>query len=146
MGVEYYLSGVKEEKGYYEFTFDYILNNTPVFINYNSKSQDKALINNAVTITANSKRVINCWWLIKKFTQGNETGQYYVDFSSFISLLDNMFQDNESLNFKNFSIEDISVSYEVKSGSENQSLEPVWVITTKNNDYYAIPMRKKKGD
>jgi hypothetical protein len=139
-GVEYYLSSIREERDYYEFRFDYLIDGIPVsFNNYKSKGKDPKTLNSAVTIEANSSRVLNCWWVLKDFGLNTEKNEYNVSFADY---LPEIFKGHNNSSSKNFSINDVDISYEIKSGADNKNVEPAWVITTNDDTFYTVPMRK----
>ena len=70
-----YLSGINSDKdGYYTFTFDYKVNQNPVsFLDYPVNTGQEGFVNNAITINANRKKVLSCYWIIKEFSIGNSS-------------------------------------------------------------------------
>lgn len=135
------LSGIGDKgRGYYEFTFDYEVGGIPVFTDYKSNGKDAARLTNAVTIRANSKRVINAWWVMKRFEQGSES-KYNVNFEGF---LDNTFKDYNTLKKdKDFFIRDINISYKIDSMMPAKTtLEPVWAVSAADGRNYVYPMQK----
>lgn len=144
-GADIYLSGIKDnEGGYYTFTFDYKVNQRPVsFINYPVNSAKDSSLNNAITITANKKKVISCYWILKEFLVGRDKLKimtYPLD------LLEDTFVKYDYLNFSNFSVKDVSISYEAKYGTKGEKLMPVWLIESIDGKFYVVEMKKKKGD
>jgi hypothetical protein len=144
-GADIYLSGIKDnEDEYYTFTFDYKVNQRSVsFINYPVNSGKDSSLNNAITITANKKKVISCYWILKEFIIGRDKLKirtYPLD------LLEDTFIKYDYLNFSNFSVKDVSISYEAKYGTNNERLRPVWLIETIDGKFFIVEMKKKKGD
>ncbi len=144
-GAEIYLTGVKDNyEGYYTFTFDYKVNQRYVcFYNYPVGSGDGQFVNNAITISVNKKKVLSCYWILKEFSIGSnslEIRTYPYD------ILDDVFKKYEYLNFSNFSVKDVSMSYEMKYSTVDKNLRPVWLIESIDNKYYVVEMKEKKGD
>jgi len=144
-GADIYLSGINSEKeGYYTFTFDYKVNQRPVsFLQYPVNTGIEGFVNNAITINANKKKVLSCYWILKEFSIGSNTLKirtYPFD------LLDDVFKKYEYLNFSNFSVKDVIISYEGKYSENEEHLRPVWVIETIDGKYYTVEMKDKKGE
>ncbi len=138
-------TGVKDNyEGYYTFTFDYKVNQRYVcFYNYPVGSGDGQFVNNAITISVNKKKVLSCYWILKEFSIGSnslEIRTYPYD------ILDDVFKKYEYLNFSNFSVKDVSMSYEMKYSTVDKNLRPVWLIESIDNKYYVVEMKEKKGD
>lgn len=144
-GAEIYLTGVTDSyAGYYTFTFDYKVNHKNVcFYNYPIGSNDGQFVNNAITIRVNKKKVISCYWILKEFSIGNSS----LKIRTFpYDILDDVFKKYEYLNFSNFSVKDVNMSYEMKYSTVNKQLRPVWLIESIDNKYYLVEMKEKKGD
>lgn len=144
-GAEIYLTGVKESyEGYYTFTFDYKVNQRYIcFYEYPVGSKDEQFVNNAITIRVNKKKVLSCFWILKEFSVGSDSLKirtYPYD------ILDDVFKKYEYLNFNNFSVKDVSMSYEMKHSTVERHLKPVWLIESIDNKYYVVEMKEKKGD
>ncbi|AEV70602.1 hypothetical protein [Acetivibrio clariflavus] len=144
-GADIYLSGINSDKdGYYTFTFDYKVNQKPVsFLEYPVNTGNESFVNNAITINANKKKVLSCYWIVKEFSVGNNTLKirtYPFD------LLDDVFKKYDYLNFSNFSVKDVIISYEGKYSEREEHLKPVWVIETIDGRYYTVEMKEKKGE
>ena len=148
---EIYLSSIQYDlKDRYRITFDYRMGDLPVFYNYNLKGKDisypGSVINNAITIEVNSKRVLNCWWMIRSFDAIKDgKKQYNILFSEFMDLALSKEYYASLKNDPEFSIKDIDIRYEITNTTENgQRVEPSWIITTEKGKYYPIPMKAKK--
>lgn len=142
-GVEYRLTDFKEDNSSYRFVFDYEIDNIPLYFNYELKNNERGFQNNALIIESSSKRVLNCRWVLKKFERKKEYELFNVIFEN---LLENTFKKYESLkNDKQFSIDDISVSYKIEAGAPGQIIEPQWIITSGENRYF-VPMSKENGE
>jgi len=140
-GVDVYLSGIVEQNGYYSFTFDYKFNDIAVSFNeYTVNNKDKNKLNHAITVDANSQRVLSCYWILKEFKTGRENLMLNVKFES---LFDDIFNLYKDISIKDFSVKDINMAYEVKFSTESQSLEPVWIVETMEGKRYVVPMQKK---
>jgi len=140
-GAAIYLSGINTgEKGYYEFTFDYLVMGKPVYFDYKIKSADTAnpvVLHNAITVRVNGRRVINAWWVVKRFEPGRDV-RLNVRFDN---LLKNAHMGNIILkDEKDSLINDISIAYKIDGYSEKAVLEPVWVIAEDSGKSCAIPM------
>jgi hypothetical protein len=140
-----YLSGITQEKGYVEFTFDYVINGITINADYELNSEDKQTLRNVITIRANGKRVINVWWITAHFEQSKNTTKYN---DSFPDLISNYFTDyKQLLNNKNFFMEDVRMSYVIKNINEKQTLKPTWIIYTKEGGkIYTMPAHEKGKD
>ncbi|MFZ5989346.1 MAG: hypothetical protein ACOYWZ_19805 [Bacillota bacterium] len=139
-GIDVYLTGIIDQGDYYTFTFDYRFDGMPItFDKYTVMDKDKKSLNNAITIDANSKRVLSCYWILKEIEKGSEELQLNVNFEA---LLNDAFSKYIELN-NSFSIKDLYISYKVKSNLSSQNLKPVWVIEALDDKRYIVPMREK---
>ncbi|TYQ14713.1 UNVERIFIED_CONTAM: hypothetical protein Cloal_1078 [Acetivibrio alkalicellulosi] len=139
-GADIYLAGMVEQANFYTFYFDYKINDMSVFVNKYPVVGSNTSVNHGITINANSKRVVNCQWVLRKFEVGQETLDLNVNFGD---LLDDTFALYSNLINGNFSIKDKSVSYEISYTLNTQSIKPVWVIETIDNTRYIVPMRER---
>jgi hypothetical protein len=138
-----YLSGISKQKDYVEFTFDYVINGMTINTDYSLNGEDKQVLTNAITIRANSKRVINAWWIVMKFEQSKNTIKYN---DSFTDLISNYFDNYKQLTSdSNFFMEDVRISYIIKNIGEKQLLKPMWVVVTNEGKVYSTPARQKGG-
>jgi len=128
-----YLSWVREKGGSYEFAFYYIIGDIPVFINVESKGKSKEIIRNAAVIEANSKRMLNCHFVLRIFEQNAGTGVYKVDT---VSLL-----DESGLNIRDLSIKDMGAAYLVDS-KEKRREPPVWCIEATGGENHFVKLPK----
>jgi hypothetical protein len=159
-GARLYMSGIKEIKGakdekdgkqksgYYEFAFDYVINDAksldasisgndiPVQIRYSPSKGKMGNINHAIVIKADSKRVLECTALIRKFSINTNDIKYYNTY--FYDLMDKALLDNKKL--KKAHIKDIEIYYSVAEGADAHNVLPVWVITDDLNQRTRIPM------
>ncbi len=144
-GADIYLSGINSGKdGYYTFTFDYKVGQRPVsFLEYPVNTGKEGFVNNAIEINANSKKVLSCYWILKEFSIGSnilKVRTYPFD------LLDDVFRKYDYLNFKNFSVKDVIISYEAKHSKNEEHLKPIWLIETMDGRNYTVEMKEKKGE
>ncbi|MDR3119782.1 MAG: hypothetical protein LBU58_00330 [Clostridiales bacterium] len=78
------LSGVYENESdlTYRFTFDYIIDDFPVYFQYSQKQGDSAVTyRNAITVIANGTRTVSCRWMLVDLFFASETRsmQMYFD-------------------------------------------------------------------
>jgi len=140
-GVDIYLSGITRNQNYYTFTFDYKFGDRPIALeDYKINNKDGKNLNHAITIDVNSKRVLNCYWLLKDFEKGNEKLNLNVKFEY---MFDDVFAANEGLDRNEFSIRDINIVYEVKYSTQSQVLKPVWCIENMEGKKYIVKMRER---
>lgn len=144
-GADIYLSGIRDnDEGYYTFTFDYKVSHKPIcFLSYPVNTGKESSVNNAITINANKKKVLSCYWILKEFSVGNnrlKIRTYPFD------LLDDVFKKYDYLNFNNFSVKDVIISYEAKYSTVNEHLKPIWLIETMDGKNYTVEMKEKKGE
>lgn len=134
--VDVYLSGVEILPDSYRFTFDYKVDGLPVLFNF--EEEGKVPVNNAIIIQVDEKRVLKASWIFKEFEVFSGEKQYNVSFT------DN--QDRSHSAYRELAdavIEDLLIAYEVKKDSDNQELQPSWIIMDQNRDYYVVPLEKK---
>ncbi len=145
-GMDIYLSGIRETKdrNSYEFTFDYVLGDTPLlFKNYESVRKENVVLNNAITIEVAGTGVTSCWWIIKGFEPVKQQGQYDVGFDKFLDWAYKAFKANATPGNQSLHIRDINLCYKMSSSENNQLLQPVWVITTTENNIIPVVLDKK---
>lgn len=118
--IEIYLSSFEEKSDRYKFTFNYRLDNLPIFFNFEINDKGRRVLNNAIEIEATDKRVLNCYWIIKEFTPiGDKT--YNL---SFTDIMDNLSKTRPNIK----SVKNIYSCYEVRSEEGTKVLEPLWMI------------------
>ncbi len=133
-----YLSGAeKTASGAYRFKFDYLINGEPVYIQMPGTGNGENTVANAITVEANSKRVINGYVVLRDFSISGKSN--YND--RFLEIM-----KTSPLTFSQVQIKDIGVGYVI--GSENdRSLKPVMVIENKGvPGIQAFAMPEQKGD
>jgi len=119
-----YLSGVYEDESglSYRFTFDYILDDYPVYFNYRDERGDMVYeYANAITVQANGERVVSCQWMLVDLFFGS-AGQRLLTYFETIDVG----QDLLAL-----SVSDINVAYRVdlNAGADaGTALWPMWAI------------------
>ncbi len=136
-GAEIFLSGIKELKDGYRFTFDYKVAGLPVYMVYPVNGKEKKPLKNAITVEATGNRVLSCQWVFKDFVKKNKN-----NYSMYVNdMMDNLEYEptgkNSILNIKN-----IEVCYKV-SGNKLYNIEPVWKLDTDTGDAYTVIMAKK---
>lgn len=118
------------------FGFDYRINGMPVKVSVGLKNAGGNKLEHAISITADSKRVLECDWLLMEFAQGTDVK--YND--RFMDLL-----DFNGINFTDLSIRDIAAGYFVGSTDE-ETLEPALIVRQKNKDDLLLNMVPETGD
>ncbi|HEX3029167.1 MAG TPA: hypothetical protein VHT34_07665 [Clostridia bacterium] len=137
-----YLSGIKSKESSYIFYFNYIKDEYPVFIDFQSEVSGTNLTD-AITIEANENSVLNCNWVLRDFKKSKETNYYNVSLRSFL-------ENDQQKIFKTLRksktdvVTDIIPSYVVTSNKATQKLLPIWVINTTAKNIYAT-MEKVNG-
>ena len=133
-----YLSNlaVKGEGSSFEFTFNYIVDSVPVFIEYNTWSGEGNEINDAIVIEADSRRVLSCKWLMRDIQRNGKKVKYNVGFNSI---------DKRVLDKTTPKIGDISVAYVLTSTREKE-LDPFWVIESTAGNKSILPLLRTEGE
>jgi len=152
-GARLYLSYLNETQYYYEFGFDYILNDTsdksgniiqnnngiPIVFSYKLVGDEQKQLQHAITIKANAKNVIECYSILKSFVvKRNSIGIYDV---AFTDLMDKAAQ--EISGFKKLQINDATIVFDIKSVQTNQTFSPIWLLKADPIGSYLIPMFQK---
>jgi len=133
-----YLSGIKKDKDWYTFTFDYIIGEYPIFFDYQRGGKNEVLTN-AVTIQANDKVVSNCKWIMRNFENSKEKNIYDASLRDFFNIPDKTFKVLR--NDKKIFVTDIISSYVVTDIKESTKISPTWIINTNGKNYY-VPMER----
>ncbi|NJD01680.1 MAG: hypothetical protein FIA99_03560 [Ruminiclostridium sp.] len=128
-----YLSGLDQlQNNTYRFSFDYMINGYPIYIDLTTGSGAKAT--NAVTIDANSKRVLKCQYIIRDFTSAGKKS--YND-----RLMDVM--AGSDIKYKQ--IKNMGVGY-VMNSVEDKLLPPYMVLENKETGLITKKLPEQKGD
>ena len=134
-GVDILLSKIEEKSENYVFTFDYVLDGMEIKI---MDSQNQT-VKPAITIVANSDRVVDVKWYIKTFSN-NDYYNYYSLY--FFDIFENkMIQEYPQVLYST-DISDISISYICPENS--MRAEPYWIIKTDEQDIFL--RMQGKGD
>ncbi len=143
-----YLSGSRQVgKSYYEFTFDYKVENVPVHFNeFSPGTRTDIRLKNAITIRANEKRVISCWWVIRDFETTGQPLRYNIGFDDFMYKLSDTYMDLFAA--RQIRVKDIDVALFMPVRKEKLFLKPVWRLKTENNSgesgFYIIDLSVAK--
>lgn len=140
-----YLAKIKEDNpNYYEFVFDYMVDGYPVYIDYElkDKDNDRDSFKNAITIKVDSKRIIECNWLLISIDKNKDNKEYNVYFQY---MLDEISKKYGKQKFNDFAIGNTMVAYLIDSGY-SRKIDPIWIINKPDNSYYHVPMIQKKDD
>ncbi|MDR1439566.1 MAG: hypothetical protein LBJ10_06005 [Clostridiales bacterium] len=135
-GAGLYLSGVYEGESdlAYRFTFDYILDDYPIYFQYLQKQGESTLVyQNAVSVYANGSRTLSCKWTLVDLFFGTDVKRMQTYFQTIDS--------GESL--ADMPVRDISIAYyiDMNSYTGSSSLWPVWALELDNGEVQMIPMR-----
>lgn len=133
-----YLSAIHTNMDSYTFTFDYRVEDMPVWMEYPSAGRDRKPVTHALVVEAGGGRVLNSRWLMKDFIPDTQLQQYEIYSENVLEQAANLY---ENLGY----ITDIRVSYEVKQDGD-EKLKPVWAIGTDDGKRYMVPMRKFEGE
>lgn len=118
----------------YKFELGYIANGKPIYIQTENGAE------NAIVITANSKRVLSCKWILRDVQLERMINAYDMNFIS----LANRLVDTYGNVIPELSIKDIMEGYLLKP-DKNNNIEPVWLIDTSNRGVYSVPMERGEG-
>ena len=142
---ELYLSGISQDEASWQFTFDYIFGDFPVFFYNETVMMDEVLVqDNALVIRANGKRAISCRWVLVDMFFGND-----------IRELQTAFDTIDVTNFSRMSVDDISIVYhfdmtdEGRQPGEGASIRPawpVWRIEGPGGEAQFVPLRETRGN
>ena len=140
-GADIYISSITEEKDFYRFSFDYIVEGLPVYFNFKAPSrggEPAAAVRHAITVEADGKRVLGCRWMLKKFEQGGTVGSYNVNL---VDILDLSAKYNRNEDF----VKDMGVAYVVEA-DDGREIEPVWVLELAESGIDFVRMPRKRGN
>lgn len=130
-GTDIILSGATEvQTGVFNFTFDYRLKGMPVVIDVDTKDASGRKLENAISINADSKRVLKCDWLLRDFEY--KTGGNFNDRFMDIARLSGM-------NYEDMPIRDMRAGYYV-STTGRKPLKPLLIIWMKDKPLVWLAM------
>lgn len=162
-GAEIFLSDFRGEgANSYQITFDYRIGGIPVSFDYDLQGRDNsnpgAGLKGAITIEANSRRVLKCWWILRSFEISREGKKpYNVLFSDFMDLAFSKENYADLKNDKTFGIKDIGICYRISRETLEEATEdgevhgkgvripPSWIIFSEGENssstrQYTVPM------
>ena len=127
------LSGIYENESdlTYKFTFDYIIDDYPVYFLYEQMQGDTVIeYNNAITVYANANRVVSCRWMFVDLFFATDTRKMQIYFDRI--------EVGQSLT--RMAVTDIAVAYFIDMTGKSESYGesqgyayyewPVWAITS----------------
>ncbi|NMA32968.1 MAG: hypothetical protein GX940_00230 [Clostridiaceae bacterium] len=136
-GTEIVLSSVERKVGgIYEFCFDYRVDGLAVITEYMKKDGSGEKQDHAIRILADSKRVLECDWLIRNFKI--ERTRNYND--RLLELL-----ANENILWRDINISGIDTGYYIRS-NEDRTLEPALIVSTREGRRVYLDMIAEEGD
>lgn len=132
-----YLSNVRVKNGnVFEFTFNYVIDNIPVFVEYKPQYSDGRVIRDAIVVEADSNRVLSCTWLVRNIDKNGKSIKYSIGFNSL---------DKRVLDRTKPAVGDISAAY-VISSTEQKELDPSWVIESTAGERSVLPLTRIEGE
>lgn len=148
-GADLYLSKVEEkDRGFYTFTFDYLVRSSgsihdlPVLTD-KYELPGSLVLSNAVTIRANSKRVLAGWWVVREFSPGKESDTYDIRFESLLDKAAESLEKNTSTAANqntSLNINGAFLCYRLlPSPVRHQAIPPQWSVTGGNLRHF-IPL------
>jgi len=123
-------------QGVFSFSFDYRLDGMAVFVDMERNDGSGGRLTNAINITADSKRVLKCEWLLRDFERGNEG--YYNE--SFLDLA-----KNTGYSYTDMHIQDMRPGYYIGS-TDYSLLTPALIIRMKDKSVLPIEMTRRERD
>jgi len=135
-----YISEIRDNNpDYYEFVFDYMAGDYPVYINFNEKGNDKKPLTNAIIIKANSKRIIESRWYIINIHKSRSLKNYNVRFQD---LLNGLVRKYGKQALESYKIKNTTIAYLI-DGDKFNSFSPVWIVENPEDDYYYVKLDEK---
>jgi len=133
-----YLTKINVKNGgrSFEFTFNYMVDNVPVFIEYNARFGEEDKVSDAIVIEADSRRVLSCRWLMRDIQKNGKKVKYNVGLNS----IDKKVLDNTIPG-----VGDISVAY-VLTLTGRKELDPSWVIESTTGSRNILPLLRTEGE
>ena len=144
---ELYLSSMSQDETSYQFTFDYIYGDFvygdyPVFFRHESRHMEETITQeNAIVVSANSRRTLACSWAIVDMYFGSDSQNFQTAFDTI-----------NVTNISTMQVDDISIVYYFDMNSymdQNNTAMPVWPVWriegTEGSAEY-IPMSSDEGN
>ena len=139
-GADLVLSGVypNESDLTYRFTFDYVIEDFPVYFRYNNVS-DSDGFQNAINIAATANRTVSCRWMLVDLFFSSNTRQMYTYFD----------QIDVDQSLTEMSVTDIAVAYTIDLKEADAGVDfaggandgwPVWAMTAPDRSVQAVNM------
>lgn len=129
-----YISDISESREYqggYTFTFNYMVDGLPVYIDVTNSEGRK--ISNAIIIEADNDRVLSCRWLMADLEETNEPQEYDMMFTHYFN--------NSVEQFTGANIKEMGPAYIIKALTEKrENLLPVWVSEKADGSIFEIPL------
>lgn len=142
---ELYLSGIAAsvdsdgQSRSHQFTFDYMAENNPVLLDINGVGKSGSTLSHAITIRANSERVIECTWLVVSFKAAPEKILYDIGFDSFYN---DYTSDFGKLDETTGRISSMDIGYYITDNKAAKA-SPVWIAIKTNGAVNILPLRRK---
>lgn len=136
--MELYVSGITRKQGYYEFTFDYIVDDVPVYVDSELKADDGMPAGNTVIVRANGQRILESRWILKNIAASAGTNSYNLQITN---ILDNIGWRIE----ENTTIWDMGISYLIKARDEKKA-NPVWMVELADGKRQFVQLERKQGE
>ncbi len=126
----------KKAGGIYKFGFDYKIEGMLVKIDYDMKDGNGNKLQHAISIVADSKRVLECDWLFRNFRHAR-SGMYND------RVLELMGQNK--ILFDDINIRQIDTGFYIDN-RQSEVLEPALIIETKNKGLIFLDLQPEEGD
>ena len=126
----------KKAGGIYKFGFDYRIDGMPVKIDYDMKDGNGDRLQHAISIVADSKRVLECDWFIRNFKQTG-SGMYN---DRMLELM-----GREKIIFDNINIKHIDTGFYIDN-NQKAIIEPALIIYTKEDGVVFLSLQPEEGD
>ncbi|NLK87316.1 MAG: hypothetical protein GX279_07490 [Clostridiaceae bacterium] len=126
----------KKAAGIYKFGFDYRIDGMPVRIDYDMKDGNGDKLQHAISIMADSKRVLECDWLFRNFRQ--------VGYGKYNDRLLELMGKYEIL-FSGINIQQIDTGFYIDN-KQKVVLEPALIIDTKEDDTVLLNLLPEEGE
>ena len=131
------LTSVEEkQQGSFSFGFDYKLEGMPVKLELDMKDGSGQKLKHAISIQADSNRVLKCDWLLRDFVQG-EKGNYIDRFIDVLA--------ETGVVYKEIQMWDMHSGYFINSAGVSV-LKPMLLIDMKDRSTFQVEMPLEKGE